>query len=304
VTEALSTTVRPSTGRDRREPLSRRGVALCLVSATGFGLAAVVAKQAYRSGVNVDTMLSARFGIAAVAFWLIVAWRRPTMPSVRTVLTCIGLGGVGYSIQAATYFAALNYMSAAIVAQLLYTYPALVLIISVVLRRERAERSKVAALACSVLGLTLLLGAGAAPGSVVPMGVLLAVSAAVIYALYITVATGLPAAADVYLSSAIISTSAAISLTGFGVVTSSLHAPSPSGWAWIAVLAIMTTLIAVSAFLAGMRLVGASNAAILSCLEPVVTAVSAFLVYSERTSAIQIVGGAVVLAAVVALQRR
>ena len=41
---------------------------------------AVFAKEAYRSGVSVPSLLALRFAIAAGAFWAIVAVRRPVLP--------------------------------------------------------------------------------------------------------------------------------------------------------------------------------------------------------------------------------
>lgn len=61
-------------------------------------------------------------------------------------------------------------------------------------------------------------------------------------------------------------------------------------------------MVSIGCFLGGLRLVGASTAAILSCVEPVVTAGSAVLVFGEHLNAGQVVGGAAVLAAVVVLR--
>jgi drug/metabolite transporter (DMT)-like permease len=279
-------------------------VGLCLLSATAFGFAAVLAKEGFGTGLDVSTLLVWRFGLAAAVFWLIVARRRPAPLSLRAVLTCVGLGGIGYALQAGLYFAALTHMDAAVVGEVLYTYPALVLIISVALRRESLQLRKIAALACSGIGLLLLVGGDATPGSITGVGLLLAVGCAVTYALYICVASGLPADSDVYLVSAIVTTSATVSLVGYGVATKSLHTPSAGGWLWISLLALVATVFGVSFFLAGLRLIGGSTAAIVSCLEPVVTAASAMVVFGERLSAVQLVGAAAVLSAVVVLQRK
>ena len=74
---------------------AHRGIALCLVSAASFGVAAVFAKESFAAGVTVPTLLSARFGIAAVVFWAIVAARRPRWPSLRALLIATGLGARG-----------------------------------------------------------------------------------------------------------------------------------------------------------------------------------------------------------------
>ncbi|MDP8968583.1 MAG: EamA/RhaT family transporter, partial [Actinomycetota bacterium] len=51
------------------------GVALCLLSAVGFGLMAIFAKEAYAAGLGLTALLAARFVLAACVLWAIVALR-------------------------------------------------------------------------------------------------------------------------------------------------------------------------------------------------------------------------------------
>src|SRR5688500_8804304 len=101
-----------------------RGVVLCLVSSTCFGLSAIFAKQAYALGVSVPTTLVGRFGFAAVVLWAIVLVRRTEAPPRRLIGVCIGLG-LAYALQAALYFGALATADASLVVLLVYVYPAL-----------------------------------------------------------------------------------------------------------------------------------------------------------------------------------
>jgi drug/metabolite transporter (DMT)-like permease len=276
---------------------------LCLTSGVSFGLAAVVAKKAFAAGFTVPSLLTGRFAIAAVVFWVIVAIRRPAWPSVRSLQIAIGLGALGYAFQSAFYFGALTRLNASMVAQLLYIYPALVMAIAVLRRRESVTRRGLTALACSGIGLALLLQSGGGSGPMPTAGVLMALGAGGTYALYITVAGGLPEDLDVYLLAAIVCTSAAVSVGGYAALSGSLRSPaSTSGWGWLLLFAMVPTVVAIVTFLAGLRLVGGSVAAILSCLEPVTTAASAAVVFGERLSALQIAGAAIVLSAVLVLQ--
>ncbi|HEY2042017.1 MAG TPA: DMT family transporter [Jatrophihabitans sp.] len=279
------------------------GLLICLVSAVSFGIAAVLAKESYRAGLGVTSMLTGRFAIAAVVFWVIVLRRRPTLPSARAIGTGVGLGAVGYALQAAFYFGALTKMNAGVVAQLLYIYPALVVMIALARRRESARPRTLIALGCSAAGLVLLLNGGG--GGMPLIGVSMALGSAVVYALYITVAAGMPKDFDVYLLSAIVCSSAALSIGTFGAVAGSLHLPTnSSAWFWMSMMALVPTVIAIVAFLAGLRLVGGSAAAILSCVEPVVTAGSAMVVYHEHVGPLQAAGAAAVLGSVVVLSAR
>jgi drug/metabolite transporter (DMT)-like permease len=72
-----------------------------------------------------------------------------------------------------------------------------------------------------------------------------------------------------------------------------------AGWGWLLCLAAVSTVTAISLFFAGLERVGPTMAAILSTVEPLVTVMLALVVLGERLGAIQLLGGALVLAAVV-----
>jgi drug/metabolite transporter (DMT)-like permease len=285
----------------RAPVVGSRGAILLIGSATCFGLSVVFAKEAYAVGVSVSALLTWRFVLAALALWAVIAVRRPARPSRGALLVCLALGMAGYAVQSGLYFSSLTMLDASVAALLLYCYPALVTVMAIATRRERPERRRLAALGCCAVGLLLLLGVGGGATAITPHGVLLAVGAAVTYALYITVADRLPSGTDLLWMSAVVCTGAATSL---GAVTgargASLTVPA-DGWLWVTLLALISTVAGIVLFFAGLRHVGGPAAAILSCVEPVVSAAAGVLVYSERLGPGQLLGGACVLAAVVLL---
>ncbi|GIJ67904.1 DMT family transporter [Virgisporangium ochraceum] len=280
-----------------------RGVVLCLVSSTCFGLSAIFAKEAYAAGASVPTTLVGRFGVAAVVLWAIVYVRRTALPSPRLVLVCVALG-LAYALQAALYFGALAEIDASLAVLLVYTYPALTMVLAVALRRESPDKRRTAALLVSGAGLVLLLDAGAVVGTAGTLGVLLALGAALCYAVYLTAAEAQPAGLDLFVLTAIVCTTSTVALAVWGAVTGSLAVPGAAAATWIVVLATVSTVVPLVVLLFGIRAVGASTAAILSCFEPAVVVAVAAVLYGERLSAVQLVGGAVVLASVLILRAR
>jgi drug/metabolite transporter (DMT)-like permease len=281
----------------------RRGVALCFLSAVGFGLMAVFAKKAYANDVSVLTLLALRFTIAAAAFWLIVAARRnrTAAPAGKTVLAGLALGAIGYAAQSGGYFGALTRIDASLTALLLYVYPALVFLGALVLGRDHADRRRILALVLATGGAVLVL-AGSGTGDLDALGVALGLGSAFAYAAYILIAHGVTHGVDPFRLSALIATGAATTLWIAGLVSGSLDLGfEPAGWAWLAGLALLCTVVAISAFLAGLPKVGPSTAAIVSTVEPIVSVAMAMLWFGERLGVIQIAGGALVLAAVVLL---
>jgi len=66
-------------------------------------------------------------------------------------------------------------------------------------------------------------------------------------------------------------------------------------------IVLVATVIPVVTFLAGLEMIGPTNAAMLSTLEPVVTVLLAAWLFQERLSAISLLGGGLILAAVILL---
>ncbi|HEX7299246.1 MAG TPA: DMT family transporter [Solirubrobacteraceae bacterium] len=284
----------------------RRGVALCLLSAVGFGLMAVFAKKAYGDDVSVLTLLALRFSLAAGAFWAIVAARRASgvisaAPARSVVVAGLALGAIGYAAQSGGYFAALTRMDASMTALLLYIYPALVFAGAVALGRARPDRRSLAALALATGGAALVL-VGGNGGALDPLGVVLALGSATAYAVYILVADRVVLRIDPFLVSALIATGAAVTLWTAGLASGTLDLGFRSGgWVWIVTLALASTVVPISAFLLGLPKVGPATASIVSTVEPVVTVSAAMLWFDERLGLVQILGGALVLAAVILL---
>jgi drug/metabolite transporter (DMT)-like permease len=282
------------------------GALICLASAVAFGAMAIFGKLAYDAGATVGTLLAVRFLLAGALFWLLVAGtgaaRHLRSLSRRDLGMALALGGVAYSAQAGAYFAALQRLDASLLSLLLYTFPAMVTVAAIALGRERANRRTAAALGLASGGLFLVL-AGAGAGALDPLGTLLGVSAAVIYSTYILTSASVTERVGPLLLSALVCTGAATTLTLAGAASGDLRLGevSTAGFGWLAALAVVSTVGAVSLFFAGLRRVGPTTASILSTAEPLTTVLLAFLAFGESLGAVQLAGGALVLGAVLVL---
>lgn len=274
---------------------------------------AIFAKEAYAAGLGVTALLAARFVLAACVFWAIIALRarvrgraadaRPAArPPRRAVLACLGLGAIGYAAQAGLFFSALEHIDASLTSLLLYTYPALVFCGAVVLGREQLTPWKAFALALASAGAALVLLGGGTSG-LETTGVLLALAAGASYAVYILVAEDVVRRIDPILLGAFVATGAAATFLTAGVIGGALQFTT-AGWLWIAAIATVSTVLPIVTFMLGMERVGASTASIVSTFEPVVTIAFAAALYGETLGPLQGLGGALVLAAVIALQVR
>jgi drug/metabolite transporter (DMT)-like permease len=281
-------------------------VALCLVSAFGFGCMAIFAKDAYKQHLGITALLALRFALATALFWTIARLRGPIrFPERRVVLTALGLGAIGYAAQSGLFFGAVKRMDASTTSLLLYTYPAMVFLAALVLRREQADRRRLTALGFACAGTALVLLGGTEGGSFETVGVVMAITAAVAYSTYILVADTVVRKLDPFLLSALVTTGGTVTFWTAGAVHGGLDVTLPAhAWLDIAGIVVVSTVLPVSAFLAGLHRVGPSTASILSCFEPVVTVSLAMALYGEHLGGGQFAGGALVLAAVVLLQAK
>jgi drug/metabolite transporter (DMT)-like permease len=220
------------------------------------------------------------------------------------VLIGLGLGAAGYSLQSGLYFAAIERLDVSMVALLLYTYPAFVTVAALLLGRATPTVRTWVALAIASAGLVLVLLA-AGTGAFDLAGALLSLAASLTYTTYTLVSDRIIGEIEPLALSMLVLTGATATFAVAGLVTGSLDlALSGEAWMWLVLIALVSTVVAVSAFFAGLRRVGPSEAAILSTFEPPVTVALAYMALGERLTWLQLVGGGMVLAAVVLLQLR
>jgi drug/metabolite transporter (DMT)-like permease len=276
------------------------GVIFVCISAIAFGCMPLFAIYAYGAGVDPVTLLFLRFLTAGLFMLLVMLVKKITFPRGISLAGLVGMGAIGYVGQSLCYFNALTLASAGLVALLLYLYPALVTAFSAVIFKEPITRVKVLALLLALGGAILVIGPG---WEGQPLGVILGIGAALIYSLYILTGNRILRDVPVFPSSAVIMMSAG---AAFGLLAAfqGLHLPvNLGGWMAILGLTIFSTIIAILTFMAGMQRVGPTNAALLSTLEPAVTVALAALLLGESLTMLKILGGGLILAAVLILAK-
>jgi drug/metabolite transporter (DMT)-like permease len=276
------------------------GILLIVISAAAFGSLAILGRYAYADGLDAITLLFLRFSLAAILMAGLLIVRRESLPRGSALVRLIGMGALGYVGQSYCYLTAVRFASPGLVALLLYLYPVIVALLSILILHERITRTKILALGLALLGLALTVGP---EGGQLP-GILLALSAAGIYSVYIIVGTRVMEQVTVIQSSTVIFASAGVTF-GLLMMATGPHLPrSGAGWLMILLIVLIPTLIAVVTFLAGLARIGPTNAAMLSTLEPVVTVLLAAWLLGDQLKWISLVGGGLILGAVLLLARQ
>jgi drug/metabolite transporter (DMT)-like permease len=279
---------------------SLQGSLLVVVSSVAFGAMAIFARYAYAAGVDAISLLFLRFATAGAVMLGIMLLRGIKFPRVKVLFGYLLMGGVGYVAQSFSYFTALTLASASSVALLLYSFPAMVALLETLLFKQKLSALKLVALVLSLAGVAFTIGFDI-QGK--PLGIILALTAAVVYSGYILTGNTLAGKVTVLASSTVIMLSAGV-VFGIWTLFQGFHPPVSLG-GWLAVLGIIliSTIFAMLSFFVGLEKIGATNAAMLSTFEPVTTVLLAALFLGEAVSMVTVLGGGMILGATLLLTR-
>ncbi len=136
------------------------GLLMAAVGAVAFSGKAIIAKLAYRYGVDAVTLVMYRMLFALPLFLLLSVWASRGKPALerRDGWVVCGLGFSGYYLASTLDFMGLQYVSASLERLILYLNPTLVLAMGVVLFKRRVSARQVIALAVSYGGVLLVFG--------------------------------------------------------------------------------------------------------------------------------------------------
>ncbi|CQR70358.1 threonine and homoserine efflux system [Sporomusa ovata DSM 2662] len=278
------------------------GALLVAASAAGFATLAIFIKFAYAAGASMITILAGRFVLAAICLPILLKWRGISLMIDKALLLRLALlGGLGYGSMSMLFAMTLKYVPASLAAMLLYTYPAIVSVLSFFIGDEKYTWQKGLALTVCFSGLFLVLGISF--DNVSMLGFVLGLGSALVYSVYIVIGNRLLKNANPLVTTTYVCASAAIIFLVTGVATDSLNWSLPlTGWLSIIGIALLPTIVGIGGFFAGMSYVGATNASIISTLEPIITVLLSVALLNEKITPLQVGGGILILGGIVFLQ--
>ncbi len=284
------------------------GTAFALLAALGFASVSTLTSLATGAGVALAVVLLWRYAIGAAVLGLYAGTARHHRLPRREEVRWIVLGGGGQALLVGMALWSLRWLSVAQLAFLFYTYPAWVALFQTIRGEERPTRRRLAALALSFGGVAVINGAplGGGPGAALaPPGVALALGAAVVYGLYIPLMQWMQRTHPVTVTSAYaqLGSAACFLLLALGRHTLGAGVPA-SAWAAIAALALFGTVLPSAFFLMGLMRLGPVRTAIVSTVEPFLTAVIGLIVLHQAASPGLLLGGTMIVGAVLLLQAR
>ena len=254
------------------------GLGLAVGSAVAFGTLAILAKLAYRTGVDQVPLLAVRFAIAAI---LLAGYRAIAGPRGKLQPGAAGrlalLGAIAYAGEATLFFTALKLSPAAVVSLVFYSYPLWTTLIGFATRIEPFRWGLVAALALGLAGVAVIFSAPAGSIAGPAIALVAAVCVSVYYVLAQVLTQGVPPPASATWSA--VGAAVALGLAGAGL---------REGFPWAALPYAaglgLATAVAFALFFAAIDRIGSARSAVAATMEPVTTLLLAALVLGESLS--------------------
>jgi len=286
---------------DQQAGKTAKATALIVISSCSFGSLSTLTVLATHAGLTLLPTMFWRYLLAAVTLLLILRGAAFKIDRTRAIRIMI-VGGFAQALITYLSLRALDFLPVGPLAFLFYTYPAWLALISAATGREELTLSRLAALAIAMTGIVLMVGAPES-ATLNRTGIILALGTAFLYALYLPALHEVqknvsPAISSFYLILGVLVAFFVASLAGKGI-----EVPHSSElWGYLLLLSLVSTVLAFSSLVAGLRILGPVRTSIVATIEPFFTTILGILLLGEQMTRSIGMGGVLIAGAVLLLQ--
>ncbi len=272
------------------------GVAAVSVASVLFGFLPVWCKQVLNNGVDSQTLVLIRYGLASIILAVLLPIFKISFSITKKQILAFMMFGI-FSGGVTSYFLSLSYtyMYAGIATMFHFSYPIFVALLMTIFFKERLSWKTIIAIVIAVSGMALMADIR---GDFSPVGITLALISGLMLAIYIIATkksafSTLPPMKIVFYS-CLVST---VFLAVKQIIGGDIHLPSTSAdWTRMVMVALLCTVAAHSLLAYGVQKLGATTGALVSIIEPLVSVVAGAIIINEVPSRPAAIGCAFVLA--------
>jgi len=277
------------------------GIVFALVGVLAFSFRPILIKLSYAAHpVSPVTLLFLRMTLSLPFFLAIGWWLRNREPRLtrRDWAAIVGLGFLGYYLASFLDFIGLQWVGAGVGRLILYLFPTLVVLLSFLFLRKRPSWREIAALALSYAGIALVLSNQlAGENRLFALGAALVFASALCYAVYLVA------------GSQMVKRVGSMRFTAYSTVVATVPAviqflalePAgalelpPAVWGYAIILATASTVLPLFLQAEALNRIGANHFALIGAVGPVSVAITSALGLDEPFTAMQALGGALVI---------
>jgi drug/metabolite transporter (DMT)-like permease len=287
------------------------GIAMAVLGVMCFSIRPILIKLAYGYRTDPVTLLALRMVFSLPFFLAAAAWagrdRRQAPLARKDAWAIVLLGFLGYYFASFVDFLGLQYVSAGIGRLILFIYPTLVVLLSMLFLHKRPAAREVAALLVTYSGITLVMASAVGGANAnFALGAGLCFASAVAYAIYLVASSQVvQRVGSIRFTAYATTVASAFCIAQFFLLRPLAALDLPAQVYGIAVaMAVFSTVLPVFITTEALRRIGANQVALVGALGPVTTIFFGWVGLDETMTPVQLAGGALVLAGVMLVTLR
>ena len=274
------------------------GALAVIITSICYGLVPSFSFLAFRMGVETETLLFNKFLYAAVIMWAYLLIRKINFRFSRRAVLGMVVTCAGYIGLSTTLYISFDYISGSLATIVSFTFPAMIVAIEMITRREPVSIVKIAAVLLSFGGLVLIVWSPDMKSD--PVGIFFAFLAAVGYVVYLF---GLDSKSvrqedSFAIAGYVMTSAAAVNFVRCLASGKPLFVTEPAQIGMMILLSVVCVFFAILSYAIGVRLIGPGNAALINTMEPVLACIFGYFLVGDVLTPVMLIGSGLVVIAV------
>lgn len=284
-----------------------KGTILVLTAAFFWGFAATAAKFIFNNNIDPFKLVNMRLNLAFILLFIyyVIFDRQKLKITKYDIKNLAVLGIVGIAGVQTTYYYTMATLNVAMAIFLQYLAPAIIVLYSIIFQKEKLSKAIGLSLLISLLGSSFIIFGREVSGTPLINGI--GMITGIISAFFLSFYTLFSKKCTTRLNPWTV----LLYALGFGALVYWFVSPpwilwsgvTPKELAFAAYIAVFATIIPFGLYLSGLHFLTPSIGSILSMLEPVIAIASAYLLLNEKMTVVQMLGGIMIIVAVILINR-
>ncbi len=282
-----------------------KGAILVLTAAFFWGFAATAAKFIFNNNIDPFKLVNMRLNLAFIILFIyfVIFDRKKLKITKYDIKNIAALGIVGIAGVQTTYYYTMATLNVSMAIFLQYLAPAMIVLYSIIFKKEKLSKAIGISLLISLLGSSFIIF-GREVSGVTPfksIGIITGIISAFFLSFYTLFCNRCTVRLNAW--------TVLLYAVGFGALVYWFVSPPWILWSGITLkelafavyISIFATIIPFGLYISGLHFLTPSTGSILSMLEPVIATVSAYLLLHEKMTVIQMLGGIMIIIAVIVI---
>lgn len=268
-----------------------------ILAAVSYGTNPLFALPMYKLGMEVNSVLFYRYFFALIIYGMLIKLlKKINLKLSLKEFAYIFPLAILFALSSVTMFESLKYLDSGVVCTILFIYPIIVALISVIFYKEKLTKTSIFAMILALSGIFMI--NGGIKGHLSPLGIFFILVSALVYAIYMVLVKNLTPIKHIKTEKLTFY----VMLFGLSVFIVNLKfctiLQPITDWRVFAcaiALAIFPTIISIETINIAIRLIGSTTAAILGALDPLTAVFFGIVVFKEAMTTNRIIGIILVL---------